>query len=108
MTEPALITADDLNNNETLENTLVRLNDLKVVSIYTTHSTTDSDGAMTLTCTSQDGKTVTVRTVKLTLEGQTVTEEYFSGKTIDCTGIATTFNGKPQLKLFTLADCIIK
>lgn len=108
VTEPALITADDLNNNETLENTLVRLNDLKVVSIYTTHSTTDSDGAMTLTCTSQDGKTVTVRTVKLTLEGQTVTEEYFSGKTIDCTGIATTFNGKPQLKLFTLADCVIK
>lgn len=107
--KPVLITADDLNHNETLENTFVRLEDLKVQSIYTTQSTTDSNGAMTLTCTSADGKTVTVRTVKLTNDdGETVTEDYFRGKTISCNGISTTFNGNPQLKLFTLADCEIK
>lgn len=107
-TEPVLISADDINNNETLENVLVRLENLTVTSIYTTQSTTQSDGAMTLTCRSADGKTVTVRTVKLTAEdGSTVTEDYFRGKTLNCSGIVTFFNGNPQLKLFTLADCEI-
>ena len=105
--KPTLISAKDLNENETLENTFVRLENLKVTSIYTTQSTTDSDGAMTLTCDA-DGTTVTVRTVRLTQDGKTVTEEYFSGKTISVNGISTTYNGKPQLKLFTLADCEVK
>ena len=106
--KPTLITADDLNNNDTLENTFVRLENLIVTDIYTTQSTTQSDGAMTLTCKSEDGKTVTVRTVKLTLDGETVTEDYFKGKTISVNGISTTYNGNPQLKLFTLGDCEIK
>ena len=62
---------------------------------------------MTLTCTSQDGKTVTVRTVKLTQDGETVTEEYFAGKTINVQGIFTYYKDAPQLKLFTLADAEI-
>ena len=63
---------------------------------------------MTLTCRSADGKTVTVRTVKLTNEdGSTVTEDYFRGKTMNCDGIVTFYNGNPQLKLFTLSDCEI-
>ncbi|MBO4422477.1 MAG: thermonuclease family protein [Clostridia bacterium] len=105
--KPTLITADGLNNNETLENTFVRLEGLTVKSIYTTQSTTDSNGAMTLTCTSADGKTVTVRTVKLTLDGETVTEEYFKDKTINANGVITFYQGSPQLKLFTLGDCEI-
>ncbi|MBO4326796.1 MAG: thermonuclease family protein [Clostridia bacterium] len=102
--EPTLITADDLLTNDTLENTYVRLENITVKSIYTTQSTTDSNGAMTLTCTSADGKTVTVRTVKLTLDGETVTEDYFAGKTMNVQGIFTYYQGSPQLKLFTLAD----
>ncbi len=105
--KPTLITANDLNNNETLENTFVRLENITVTDIYTTQSTTQSDGAMTLTCRSADGETLTVRTVKLTLDNETVTEEYFRGKTINVNGISTTYNGKPQLKLFTLGDCEI-
>ena len=105
---PVVISADELNNNETLENVLVRLENITVTSIYTTQSTTASDGAMTLTCRSADGKTVTVRTVKLTNEdGSDVTEDYFRGKTINCDGIVTFYNGNPQLKLFTLSDCEI-
>ena len=104
---PTLITADELNNNDTLENTFVRLENITVTDIYTTQSTTQSDGAMTLTCKSSDGQTLTVRTVKLTLDNETVTEEYFRGKTINVNGISTTYNGKPQLKLFSLSDCEI-
>ncbi|MBR6934985.1 MAG: thermonuclease family protein [Clostridia bacterium] len=105
---PTLITAEDLLTNGSLENTFVRMENLKVTSIYTTkNSGSDSDGAMTLTCTSQDGKTVTVRTVKLTLDGETVTEEYFAGKTINVQGIFTYYKDAPQLKLFTLADAEI-
>ena len=105
--KPTLISADDLNNNETLENTFVRLENITVTSIYTTQSTTASDGAMTLTCRSADGTTVTVRTVKLTLDGETVTEDYFMNKTLNVNGVVTFFNGNPQLKLFTLSDCEI-
>ncbi|MBO4326445.1 MAG: thermonuclease family protein [Clostridia bacterium] len=103
---PTLITANDLLTNDTLENTFVRLENLTVTSVYTTknNGATASDGAMTLTCKSADGKTVTVRTVKLTLDGETVTEDYFMGKTMNVQGIFTFYQGSPQLKLFTLAD----
>lgn len=102
--KPTLITADDLTNNPTLENTFVRLENLKIVDIYTTHSTTDSNGAMTLTCRTPDNKTVTVRTVQLTKDGEIVTEEYFSGKTVNVDGVFVFYNGNPQIKLFALSD----
>ena len=105
--KPTLITADDLLNNETLAYTFVRLENITVKSIYTTKSNTDSNGAMTLTCTSADGKTVTVRTVRLTLDGEVVTESYFQGKTISVNGVIDYYEGNPQVKLFTLADAEI-
>jgi DNA/RNA endonuclease YhcR with UshA esterase domain len=62
---------------------------------------------MTLTCTSADGKTVTVRTVRLTVDGEVVTESYFQGKTINVNGVIDYYQGSPQVKLFTLTDAEI-
>ena len=103
--KPTVITAKDLNENETLENTFVALNGLKVNSIYTTKNESSSSfGAMTLTCTAPDGTAVTVRTVVLQQDGELVTEDYFAQKTMNVCGIVTQYEGQPQLKLFTLSD----
>ena len=107
--KPTEITTDELNGNETIENTLVFIRDLTVESVYTTDNpSSSSNGAMTLTCRSGDGKKVTVRTAVLTLNGETVTEDYFRDAAFDAVGIVTYFEGKPQLKLFTLSDLTFK
>lgn len=104
---PVTITAAQLTNDATLENTFVRMENLRVSRIYTTTSDTTSNGAMTLTCTTSAGEEVTVRTVVLTNDGETVTESYFQGKTIHVNGIVTVYEGSPQIKLFALADAEI-
>ncbi len=53
---PTKITAAELNTNESLEGTFVSMDGLTVESVYTTESDTSSDGAMTLTCKTADGK----------------------------------------------------
>ncbi len=108
VTEPEVINADRLNDDPTAENTLVKLENIKVTSVYTTtNDSSSSKGAMTLTCSTQDGKTVSVRTVVLTKDGETVTEEYFRGKTLTVTGVVEYYEGKAQLKLLSLADAEI-
>lgn len=104
---PTKITAAELNTNESLEGTFVSMDGLTVESVYTTESDTSSDGAMTLTCKTADGETVAVRTVRLTLNGETVTEEYFRGVTMNVCGIVDYYKGAPQIKLLTLADAEI-
>lgn len=104
---PTKITAAELNTSESLEGTFVSMDGLTVESVYTTESDTSSDGAMTLTCKTADGETVAVRTVRLTLNGETVTEEYFRGVTMNVCGIVDYYKGAPQIKLLTLADAEI-
>ena len=104
---PTKITAAELDTNESLEGTFVSMDGLTVESVYTTESDTSSDGAMTLTCKTADGNSVTVRTVKLTQNGETVTEEYFRGVTMNVCGIVDYYKGAPQIKLLTLADAEI-
>lgn len=104
---PTKITAAELNTNESLEGTFVSMDGLTVESVYTTESDTSSDGAMTLTCKTADGETVAVRTVRLTLNGETVTEDYFRGVTMNVCGIVDYYKGAPQIKLLTLADAEI-
>ena len=104
---PTKITAAELDTNESLEGTFVSMDGLTVESVYTTESDTSSDGAMTLTCKTADGNSVTVRTVKLTQNGEAVTEEYFRGVTMNVCGIVDYYKGAPQIKLLTLADAEI-
>jgi len=82
--------------------TSVEMKGLKVVDIYTTdNEDSSSNGAMTLTC-EKDGETVTVRTtVFLDENGKLITEEYYSGKTIDVKGIVDYYSGTYQVKVFT-------
>ncbi len=86
----------------------IAMNGLTVNRIYTTNNGGDNDGAMTLTCTSPDGRTISVRTTVLTdSEGKLVTESYFNNKTIDVKGIVDYFDGNYQIKVFTLNDVVI-
>lgn len=90
-------------------NTTIEMHGLKVVDVYTTNNGGDSDGAMTLTCRSEDGRyTVTVRTNKFVKDGKLVTEDYFMGKTIDVKGIVGAYNGAYQIKLMSLYDVVVK
>jgi DNA/RNA endonuclease YhcR with UshA esterase domain len=45
--------------------------------------------------------------VKLTQNGETVTEEYFRGVMMNVCGIVDYYKGSPQIKLLTLADAEI-
>lgn len=88
-------------------NTAIEMKNLTVTDVYTTQSDTDSNGAMTLTCTAE-GKTITVRTEVLRdAEGNVVTADYFEGKTIDVKGVVEVFNNKYQIKLVSLNDAIV-
>ena len=91
-----------------LMSTSVRLEDLYVHDVYTTHNGGDSDGAMTLTCFS-DSVTVKIRTIVLRDEnGELLTEEDFLNKTIDVTGIVDYFSGEYQIKVFTADEIVVK
>ncbi len=88
-------------------NTAIEMKNLKVTKVYTTQSDTDSNGAMTLTCTA-DGKTITVRTEVLKdANGNVVTASYFNGKTIDVKGLVAIFDGAYQIKLVSLNDVVV-
>ncbi len=84
-------------------NTSIEMKNLTVVDIYTTTSEdSSSKGAMTLTCEAEDGTEVTVRTAVLRdAAGEIITEDNYSGKTIDVRGIVDYFDGDYQIKVFT-------
>ena len=90
-------------------NTSVKMEGLEVVDIYTTTAEdSSSKGAMTLTCKATDGTEVTVRTAVLYNEaGELVTEESYSGKTVDVRGIVDYFDGEYQIKVLTANDITI-
>ena len=87
--------------------TSLSMNNLTVVDVYTTDSDTKSDGAMTLTCETADGKEVTVRTIALKENGVLVTEDRYFGKNINVKGILDLFNGNYQIKVFSSKDITI-
>lgn len=85
-------------------NTAIEMKNLKVKSMYTTNNGGGNDGAITLTC-EVDGKTITVRTMKLYDENKNlITQDYFKDKTIDVKGIIDYYNGAYQIKAFELGD----
>ncbi len=88
-------------------NTSIAMNGLKVTDVYTTHNGGSNDGAMTLTCT-VDGKTVTVRTTILKdADGKVVTADFFRDQTINVKGVIEEYDGKYQIKVFSLTDVTI-
>lgn len=84
--------------------TSIRMNNLYVKDIYTTHNGGDNDGAMTMTC-EVDGITITVRTAVLrNADKELYTKDDFLHKTIDVTGIVDFYNGEYQIKVFSAMD----
>lgn len=95
---PNLISGTDLvDDGALLASTYVEMKDLVVTDTYTTKDG-DSKGAITITCTTPDNKTITVRTGILTDDnGEIITEEVFKDKTIDVIGIVDHYNNAYQI-----------
>ena len=87
--------------------TTVQMNDLVVKKLYTTDTSTDSNGSISITV-EKDGKQFVVRTAPLTdADGNMVTEDYFEGKTIDVKGVVDYYNGSYQIKVFLLENITV-
>jgi len=87
-------------------NTSISMKNLKVNSVYTT-AQGDSKGAMTLSCTAEDGTKIELRTIVLYKDGQLVTADYFNGKTIDVKGFVDCFDGDYQIEIYSVDDVTI-
>ncbi len=89
--------------------TSIEMKGLLVTDCYTTtKEDSSSKGAITLTCTTPDGKSVQVRTIVLYNDNnELITEDYFMGKTIDVKGIITFFADDYQIKLFSINDVVV-
>lgn len=84
---------------------------LTVKSVYTTESTTDSNGALSITCTDASGKTIVIRTAtKLIREDNTIVveDDFPVGTVISARGIVDVFNGKYQVEVTNIDDLVIK
>ena len=80
---------------------------LTIKSIYTTTNEDSSNyGALSITCTAEDGTEIVVRTIVLKDEnGKTITADAFQiGSKIDVRGVVDVFNGVYQLKVFSVND----
>ena len=103
--EPTVISGSDLiDNGATIASTYVKMNNLVVTDTYTT-KTGASQGAITITCTTEDNKTITVRTgILIDENGETVTEDYFENKTIDVVGVVDYYNNAYQVLVHKLEN----
>ena len=89
--------------------TSVSMENLRVTDVYTTTNEDSSNkGAMTLTCTTEDGQTVSVRTTVLRdADGNVITASAYMGKTISVQGIVDYFSGAYQIKIFSTDDITV-
>ena len=92
------ITGTELKNDGALlASTYVSMKNLVVTDTYTTKQG-ESAGAITITCTTEDGKEITVRTGLLKDQNnETITEDVFEGKTIDVVGVVDYYNNAYQV-----------
>lgn len=115
--QPTLITGADIDTNDkNLKFNVVKLEGLKVTSVYTTtNESSSSKGAMTLTCEDANGVTVTIRTdVLFDKTGKfevdkdyKVVQSNFEGKTIDVVGVIEMYEGNYQVKVVSVNDFVI-
>ena len=97
-------------------NTTVQMKNLEVVSVYTTKNG-DNAGAISITCRTPNGETITVRTTILKDSttspvvpaehknaNNVVLQSFFTGKTLDVKGIVDYFDGEYQIKVFSIKN----
>lgn len=81
-----------------------KLENLSVSSVYTT-TTGDSVGALSITCTDPQGKSIVVRTERLeNPDKSVVVASQFYNKTINAKGIIDLYNGNYQLRVISFSD----
>lgn len=92
-----------------LMNTTVSLHGLTVKSAYTTDDeSSDSYGAMTLVCESEEGLPVQIRTSPLHDEtGALITPGAYLGKSIDVRGLVGRYGSSYQIQIFSVNDITI-
>ena len=83
---------------------------LTIVSVYTTVNDKDSNGALTITCKDENGKVIDIRTasklIKTVDDKQVVVTaaDFPTGTVISVKGVIDSYNGKYQLKVFSIND----
>ncbi len=97
---------EDVAYGEVMLNTTITMENLAVKSVYTTNNGGDNDGAITITC-KVGNQTITVRTAVLYDPNDStvlIKEDVFKNKTITVKGIVEKYDGKYQIKLFSIND----
>ena len=93
--------------SDALLGTLVEIRGISVDEVYvTTKEESSSFGAMTMTCT-KDGESIQIRTLPLYEDGELLTERDFLGFVIDVTGVLDTYEGKSQIRVFSIDDITV-
>lgn len=93
--------------SDVLLGTLVEIRGISVDEVYvTTKEESSSSGAMTMTCT-KDGESIQIRTLPLYEDGELLTERDFLGFVIDVTGVLDTYEGKSQIRVFSIDDITV-
>lgn len=89
--------------------TSISMKSLEVTDVYTTtNEDSSSYGAMTLTCKSADGYTITVRTgVLYDDEKNMLTADAYLNKVIDVRGLVAYYDGSYQIKVLSAEDITI-
>ena len=83
---------------------------ITVKSVYTTTSDTDSNGALTITCQTEDGITIKIRTAEKlvrVVDGNkidVVASDFPVGSVISVRGVIDSFKGEYQIKVFNIND----
>ena len=82
----------------------ISMQELQVVSIYTTNNGGESDGAMTITCEA-NGVRIVIRTnVLRNADGSIITSDAYDGKTINVSGVVDYYDGTYQIKVLSAND----
>lgn len=89
--------------------TSIEMQNLTVTDAYTTlDEDSSSNGAITLSCVSETGDIITVRTIPLYDENhQLITQDAYLGRTISVRGIVDFYDGAYQIKVFTATSITI-
>ena len=83
---------------------------ITVKSVHTTTSDTDSNGALTITCQTEDGITIKIRTAEKlvrVVDGNkidVVASDFPVGSVISVRGVIDSFKGEYQIKVFNIND----
>lgn len=103
------IEAKQYKYSDLIMSSTISCKNLTVVDAYTTDDEDSSSyGAITLTCETENGKTITIRTAVLRdTGGNVITQDAYLGKTINVRGIAGSFKGRPQIQVFIRSDITV-